>query len=75
MCVSMSHISALCVHINMHTMYMYACVYMCVTLICIPCKCVYVCVCVCAIVSTYVSQCMVYQCVQTYTYKQGGLIR
>lgn len=45
MCVSMSHISALCVHVNMHTMYMYACVYMCITLICIPCKCVCVCVC------------------------------
>lgn len=71
MCVSMSHISALCVHIIMHTIYMYAHV----------CKCVvhlyayHVNVFVCAIVSTNVSQCMLYQCVQTYTYKWRTFIR
>ena len=72
MCVSMSHISALCVCtlicIPLICMHM---LYMCSTLICIPCKSV----CVCAIVSTYVSQCMMYQCVQTYMYKWNGLIR
>lgn len=65
----MSHISALCVHINMHTTYTYAHVCMCV----VHLYAYHVMsVCVCAIVSTYVSQCMLYQCVQTYTYKWMG---
>lgn len=49
MCVSMSHISALCVHINLHTTYTYAHVCICVVHLYVMrvCVCVYVCVRVC----------------------------